>query len=73
MMYGCTIFVRKPERKTSLGTTRCRFEGNIKIDLAEIGWEFMDWIDLVKDSDRWRALVNTEMNLRVPQKTGEFD
>jgi hypothetical protein len=39
---------------------------NIKIDLREIGWDGMDWIDLVEDKDQWRALVNTGMNLRVP-------
>jgi hypothetical protein len=39
---------------------------NIKIDLREIGWDVMDWIDLVQDRDQWMALVNTVMNLRVP-------
>jgi hypothetical protein len=39
---------------------------NIKIDLGEIGWDGMDWIDLSQDRDRWRALVNTLMNLQVP-------
>jgi hypothetical protein len=39
---------------------------NIKIDLREIGWNGMDWIDLAEDRDQWRALVNTVMNLRVP-------
>jgi hypothetical protein len=40
---------------------------NIKIDLREIGWDGMDWIDLAQDSrDQWRALVNMVMNLRVP-------
>jgi hypothetical protein len=39
---------------------------NIKIDLGGIGWDGMDWIDLVQDRDQWRALVNTVMNLRVP-------
>jgi hypothetical protein len=40
--------------------------GNIKIDLREIGWDGMDWIDLCQDRDKWRALVNTVMKLRVP-------
>jgi hypothetical protein len=40
--------------------------GNIKIDLREIGWGGMDWIDLAQDRGQWRALVNTVMNLRVP-------
>jgi hypothetical protein len=39
---------------------------NIKIDLREIGWDRMDWIDLAHDRDKWRALLNTVMNLRVP-------
>jgi hypothetical protein len=39
---------------------------NIKIDLREIGWDGMDWIDLAYERDKWRALVNTAMNLRVP-------
>jgi hypothetical protein len=39
---------------------------NIKMDLTEIGWDGVDWIDLVQDRDQWRALVNTLINLRVP-------
>jgi hypothetical protein len=39
---------------------------NIKIDLREIGWDVVDWIDLAQDRDQWRALVNTVMNFRVP-------
>jgi hypothetical protein len=39
---------------------------NIKMDLTEIGWVGIDWIDLAQDKDQWRALVNTVMNLRVP-------
>jgi hypothetical protein len=39
---------------------------NIKMDLREIGWDGMDWIDLTQDKEQWRALVNTVMNLRVP-------
>jgi hypothetical protein len=39
---------------------------NMKIDLGEIGWDGMDWIELAQDRDQWRALVNTVMNLRVP-------
>jgi hypothetical protein len=39
---------------------------NIKMDLKEIGWDGMNWIELAQDRDKWRALVNTAMNLRVP-------
>jgi hypothetical protein len=42
------------------------------MDLSEIGWGGMDWIDLAEDRDQWRALVNTVMNLRVPQNFGKF-
>jgi hypothetical protein len=60
------IFVGKTEGKLSLGRPRCRWVDNIKIDLREIGWGDMDWIDLAQDRDQWRALVKTVMNLRVP-------
>jgi hypothetical protein len=52
--------------KRPLGRPRYRWEDNIKMDLREIGWGDMDWIHLVQDRDQWRALMNTEMNLRVP-------
>jgi hypothetical protein len=58
--------VGKPEGKRPLGRPRCRWVSNIKMDLREILWDGMDWIDLAEDTDRWRALVNTIMNLRVP-------
>jgi hypothetical protein len=60
------ILVDKPEGKRPLGRLTRRWEDNIKMDLREIGWGGMDWIDLAQDSDQWRALVNTVMNLRVP-------
>jgi hypothetical protein len=66
------ILVGKPEGKIPLGRPRCRWEDNIEVDLREIGWVGMDWIDLAQDKDQWRALVNTVMNLRVPQNVGEF-
>jgi hypothetical protein len=62
---GC-ILVGKPEGKRPLGRPRCRWVGNIKIYVTEIGWNGMDWINLVQVRDQWRALVNTVMNLAVP-------
>jgi hypothetical protein len=56
----------KPEGKRPLGRPRHRWVNNIKMDLREIGWGGMDWIDLTQDRDQWRVLVNTVMNLRVP-------
>jgi hypothetical protein len=60
------ILVGKPEGKRPLGKPRHRSVDNIKMDLREIGWDGMDWIHLAQDRDRWRALVKTVMNLRVP-------
>jgi hypothetical protein len=60
------ILVGKPEGKRPLGRPRRRWVDNIKMDLTEIGWDGMDWIDLAQDRKKWRALVNTEMNFRVP-------
>jgi hypothetical protein len=60
------ILVGKPEGKRPLGRPRRRWEDNIRIDLREIGWGGLDWIDLAQDSDQRKALVNTVMNLRVP-------
>jgi hypothetical protein len=60
------ILVGKPEGKRPLGRPRRRWVDNIKMDHKDIGWDGMDWIDLVRYRDRWRALVNTVMNLRVP-------
>jgi hypothetical protein len=58
--------VGKPEGKRPLGRPKRRWENNIRMDLREIGWGGMDWIDLAQDRDQWRALVNTVMNIRVP-------
>ena len=60
------VLVGKPEGKRPLGRPRRKWEGNIKMDLQEVGLEGMDWIDLAQDRDSWRALVNAVMNLRVP-------
>jgi hypothetical protein len=60
------LLVRKPEGKIPLGRPRRRWVDNIKIDLLEIGWGGVYWIGLAQDRDKWRALVNAAMNLRVP-------
>jgi hypothetical protein len=59
------ILVGKPEGKIPLGRPKCGWVYNITIDLREIEWDGMDWIDLGQDRDQWKALVNTVMNLRV--------
>jgi hypothetical protein len=58
--------VGKPEGRRPLGRPRRRWEDNIKMDLREVGYGGLDWVDLAQDWDRWRALVYTVMNLRVP-------
>jgi hypothetical protein len=60
------IWVGKPEGKTPLGRRRRRWVDNMKIDLRERSWYGMNWIDLAQNRDKWRSLVNTEMNFRVP-------
>jgi hypothetical protein len=60
------LLVRKPEGKRPLGRQRHRWIDNIKMVLLEIGLIVVDWIGLAQDRYRWRALVNSVMNLRVP-------
>jgi hypothetical protein len=60
------ILVGIPEGKRPLRRSRRRWVDNIKMDLREIGWDGMDWIELAQDRDQWRALVYSVMNLRVP-------
>jgi hypothetical protein len=59
------VLVGKPERKRALGRLRHRWVDNIKMDLQVVGCGGMDWIELAQDRERWRALVNSVMNLRV--------
>jgi hypothetical protein len=61
----CKVLVGKPEGKRPLGTPRRRWEDEIRKDLRETGWGGVEWIQLAQVRDRWRALVNTVMNLRV--------
>jgi hypothetical protein len=60
------ILVERPEGRRPLGRPRRRWEDNIKMDLREIRFGDVDWIHWAQDRDRWRALVDTVMNLRVP-------
>jgi hypothetical protein len=63
---ACRTLVGKPEGKRPLGRPRRRWVDNIKMDLREIGWDEVDWIDLAQDRHQWRALVSTVLKLRVP-------
>jgi hypothetical protein len=66
------ILVGKPEGKRPLRRPRLTWVDNIKIDLGDIEWAGIDWIDMAQDMDQWRARVNTIMNLRVLQNVGKF-
>ena len=56
----------RPKGKRPLRRPKLRWENNIKIDLQDVGYGGMDWIDLAQDRDRWPALVNVERNRRIP-------
>jgi hypothetical protein len=60
------LLMGKPEGKSLLGRPRRRRLDNITMDLVEVGWGDVDWIGLAQDRDRWIALVNSVLNLRVP-------
>ena len=60
------VLVGKPEGRRPLGRPRRRWVDNIRMDLQEVVWEYMDWIGLAQNSDRWRTLVSAVMNLGVP-------
>jgi hypothetical protein len=60
------MLVGKPEAKRPLGRPRLRREDNIRMDLQEVGFGYVDWLGLAQDRDRWRALVSVVRSLRVP-------
>ena len=60
------VLVGKPLGKRPFGRPRRRWEDNIKMDLQKVGYWGMDWIELAQDRDKWPAVVNAVMNLRVP-------
>jgi hypothetical protein len=60
------VLVGKPEGRRPLGRPRRRWVDNIRLDLVEVGWSDVDWIGLAQNRDRWRALVNSILNLRAP-------
>ena len=64
------VLVGKPEGKRPMGRPRRRWEDDIKMDLQDVGGSYEDWMELAQDRERWRALVSTVMNLRVPKIQG---
>jgi hypothetical protein len=64
--YAYRLLMGKPKGKRSLGRPRRRWVNNIKIDVEEMEWGSVDWVGVARDRDKWRALVNAVMNLRVP-------
>jgi hypothetical protein len=60
------LLVGKPEGRRPLGRRRRRWVDNVRMDLGEVGWGDVDWIGLAQDRNRWRAVVNSVLNLRVP-------
>jgi hypothetical protein len=60
------LLVGKPEEKRPLGRPRHRWVYNIRMDFGKVGWNGLDWINLAEDRNRWRAFVNSVLNLRVP-------
>jgi hypothetical protein len=63
---ACRVLVGTPEGERPLGRPRRRWVDNIKMDLRDIGWDGVDWIDMAQDRDQWRTLLNTVLNLRFP-------
>jgi hypothetical protein len=64
--HACRSLVEKREVKRLLGRPRHKWKNNTKMDLREIEWDCMDWIDLAQNREQWKALSNTVINLRVP-------
>jgi hypothetical protein len=64
--------VGKSEGKRPLGSPRRRWVDNIRMHLGEVGWSDVDWIGLAQDRNRWRTLVNSVLNLRVPRNAGKL-
>jgi len=60
------VLVGKPDGRRPLGRPRHRWVDNIRMDLQEVGFVYMDWIGLAQNRDRWQTLVSVVMNLRVP-------
>ena len=67
-----SVWGGEPEGKRPLWRTKRRWEDNIMMDLLEVGCGVMDWIELAQDRDRWRALVNAVMNLRITLNLRNF-
>jgi hypothetical protein len=66
VVFAYRLLVGKQEGKRPLGRPRRRWVDDIRMDVVEVGWGDVDWIGLAQDRDRWRALVNAVMNIRVP-------
>jgi hypothetical protein len=60
------LLVGKPEGRKPIGRPRRWWAGNIRMDLVEVGWGDVDWVGMAQDRDKWRALLNWLLNLRVP-------
>jgi hypothetical protein len=69
---ACRLLVGKPKGKRPLGRPRHRCVDNIRMYLGEVGWGDVDWVGLAQDRKRWRALVNSVLNLRVPCNAGKL-
>jgi hypothetical protein len=64
--------VGKPEGKRPIIRQRCRWVDNIRMELGQVGWGDVDWIGLAQDRNRWRALVNSVLNIQVPRNAGKI-